>query len=136
MSRPKLRIAVVALVVAGSVGAFALGRHTAPAPDGTSTASYKLGYDEGVSVGRALQAGASLPSGTRDVATKAFQSGYRSGLADSFGGYDGGWNLGQPYAVVIGKGSGDATYRIDSRELLRAGVTYQLCKHDTAVCPK
>jgi hypothetical protein len=126
VTRAALGIALVALVA----GAFLLGRHTAP------NGSYQQGYDEGLSLGRALQAGDVLPADTKDVATKAFEAGHRSGLDDSFGGYDGGWNLGQPYAVVIGKGSAGATYRIESRELLQAGVAYQLCKHDRAVCRK
>jgi hypothetical protein len=130
------RVALVVALAALLAGAFALGRHTAPAQSGTSTDRYQLGYDQGVTVGRALQVGASLPAGTKDVATKAFEAGHRSGVDDSFGGYDGGWNLGQPYAVVIGKGSGGATYRIESRELLKAGVSYQLCRNGTAVCPK
>jgi hypothetical protein len=69
------------------------------------------------------------------VATKAFQAGYRSGLADSFGGYDGGWNLSQPYVVVVGKGTGGRAYRIEHRELLRPGVSYRLCENGAAVCP-
>jgi hypothetical protein len=110
VTRAALGVALVALVA----GAFLLGRHTAP------NGSYQQGYDEGLSLGRALQAGDVLPADTKDVATKAFEAG----------------NLGQPYAVVIGKGSAGATYRIESRELLQAGVAYQLCKHDRAVCRK
>jgi hypothetical protein len=127
MSRRPIPKLVVALVVA-VVGGFFLGRGTAPSD------SHQQGYDEGLSVGRALQAGDALPADTKDVATKAFEAGHRSGLEDSFAGYDGGWNLGQPYVVVIGKGTGGATYRIESRELLRRGVAYQLCKKATAVC--
>jgi hypothetical protein len=124
------RVAVGVALVALLAGAFFLGRGTAP------NGSHQQGYDEGLSVGRALQAGDALPADTKDVATEAFEAGHRSGLDDSFGGYDGGWNLGQPYVVVIGKGSGGATYRIDSRELLRPGVSYQLCKKSTAVCSR
>ena len=118
---------LVVAVVAVS-GAFFLGRGTAPDD------SHQQGYDEGLSVGRALQAGDALPADTKNVAAKAFEAGHRSGLEDSFAGYDGGWNLGQPYVVVIGKGAGGVTYRIQSRERLRAGVAYQLCKKATAVC--
>jgi hypothetical protein len=119
-----LVVAVAALVAC----AFFLGRHSAP------TDSHQQGYDEGLAVGRALQAGDALPAGTKDVATKAFEAGHRSGLEDSFAGYDGGWNLGQPYVVVIGKGAAGVTYRIQSRERLRAGVAYRLCKKGTALC--
>jgi hypothetical protein len=138
MKRPTLRkpiYAAAAIVVAMVAGAFVLGRRTAPEQRGSWSEGYAVGYDAGIPVGRALQAGASLPPGTKDVATKAFQAGYRSGLADSFGGFDGGWNLGRPYVVVFGKGSGDRAYRIDHRELLRPGVAYRLCKNGTAVCP-
>jgi hypothetical protein len=137
-SIPKRAYVVSAVVVAvGALfaGAFLLGRGTAPTHSGTWVDGNAVGYDEGVSVGRALQVGSVLPAGTKDVATKAFQEGYRAGLIDSFGSYDGGWSLGRPYVVVIGKGVDDAPYRIDQRDLLRPGVTYQVCKDGTAVCP-
>ncbi|MGH3635452.1 MAG: hypothetical protein ACRDV3_08325 [Acidothermaceae bacterium] len=127
--------AVVVALAAVFAGAFLLGRQSAPARTGTWIQGNAVGYDEGVSTGRALQVGAALPADTKDVATKAFQAGYRAGLVDSFGSYDGGWNLSQPYVVVIEKGVDDAPYRIDQRELLQPGVTYQLCKNGTAVCP-
>ena len=127
--------AIVAALVAVCVGAFLLGRQSAPTHSGTWIDGYAVGYDEGVSIGRALQADAALPADTKDVATKAFQAGYRSGLADSFGGYDGGWNLNQPYVVVVGKGTGGRAYRIEHRELLQPGVSYRLCKNGVAVCP-
>jgi hypothetical protein len=128
-------VAAIAVAIALFAGALLVGRHTALAHSGTWIEGYTVGYDEGVAIGRALQVGVSLPSDTKDVATQAFQDGYRSGLADSFGGYDGGWNLGQPYVVVIGRGSDGRAYRIDHRELLRAGVSYRLCKSGAAVCP-
>jgi len=133
--RAYLLSAVVVAVCAVFAGAFLLGRGTAPTHSGTWVEGNAVGYDEGVSVGRALQIGSALPAGTKDVATKAFQQGYRAGLIDSFGSYDGGWSLDRPYIVVIGKGIGDAPYRIDQRELLQSGVTYQVCKGGTAVCP-
>jgi len=128
-------LSVVVLAVA-LVAVFFIGRHTAPAHNGTWSQGYSIGYDEGMSIGRALQVGASLPADTKDVATKAFQSGYQAGLTDSFGSYDGGWNIGQPYVIVMQKGVGDAPYRIDSRELLEAGKAYELCQGGKAVCTK
>jgi hypothetical protein len=134
---PNRRSAVIVVAVCAITGgAFLLGRHTAPAHPGSWSDGYAVGYDAGIPVGRALQAGASLPPDAKDVATKAFQTGYRSGLADSFGGFDGGWKLGRPYVVVFGKGTGDRAYRIEQRELLRPGVSYRLCKNGTAVCPE
>jgi hypothetical protein len=127
--------AVAIALVAVFIGAFVLGRQTAPTHSGSWAEGNAVGYDEGVGVGRSLQVGATLPADTKDVATKAFKEGYRAGLVDSFGSYDGGWNIGQPYVVVIEKGIDDAPYRIDQRELLQPGVTYQVCKNGTAVCP-
>jgi hypothetical protein len=129
--RKLLYAAIVVALGASSAGAFLLGRHSGGWNDG-----YALGYDAGVPVGRALQAGVSLPAGTRDVAKKAFQAGYQSGLADSFGGYDGGWILGRPYVVVIAKGAGDVPYRIDHREPLRPGVWYRVCENGADVCAR
>ena len=136
MTPTRRSTAIAVALCAIGAGAFLLGRHTAPAHPGSWSDGYAVGYDAGIPVGRALQAGASLPRDTKDVATKAFKAGYRSGLADSFGGFDGGWNLGRPYVVVFGKGSGDQAYRIDHRELLRPGVSYRLCKNGAAVCPE
>jgi hypothetical protein len=123
------------VVLAGLLAAaFLIGRFTAPPHGGSWAEGNAVGYDEGVSVGRALQVGASLPADTKDAATKAFKAGYQAGLTDSFGSYDGGWSLGQPYVVVIEKGVGDAPYRIDQRELLQPGVTYRVCKSAVGVC--
>ena len=65
----------------------------------------------GVREGRALQASASTPRGTR----AAFEAGYAAGANDVFGGFDGGWSLDTPYVITLRKGSGAITYRIDSR---------------------
>jgi hypothetical protein len=124
---------VVAFSCVLAVG-LVVGRQTAPAHSEAWIDANAVGYDEGVSVGRALQAGAALPAGTKDVAGKAFRAGYRSGLADSFGGYDGGWHLGRPYVVVLAQGAGDLPYRIAQRQLLQAGVTYRVCNNGAALC--
>jgi len=138
MRRVTLRQAVVLASVAGALfaGGLIAGRRTAPAHSGTWIEANAVGYDEGVAVGRALQAGAQLPAGAKDVAAKAFRAGYRSGRADSFGGYDGGWDLNRPYVVVLAKGEGDLPYVIEQRRLLRPGVAYRVCKDSTAVCPR
>jgi hypothetical protein len=128
-----LGVVLLALVAAG-IGAFLLGRRTAPLHDRGWAQGYSVGYDEGVSVGRALQSGDTLPSSTRDLGTQAFQAGYRAAQADSFGGYDGGWSIGRPYMVVIGHGLDGAPYRIADRELLEAGETYRLCPDETKLC--
>ena len=127
-------LAVVA--VAALVAAFLLGRHTAPVHDHGWMQGYSVGYDTGVPVGRSLEVGDSLSPDTKDVGTKAFEAGYRAGTDDSFGSYDGGWNIGQPYTIVLDKGINGATYRIDQRELMQPGVTYVLCQSGKAVCTK
>jgi hypothetical protein len=133
-----LRKAAVAAAAVGAVfaGGLLTGRETAPAHSGSWIEANAVGYDEGVAAGRALQAGAALPAGAKDVAGKAFRAGYRSGRADSFGGYDGGWDLGRPYVVVLAKGAGDLPYVIERRTLLRPGVAYQVCDRGAAVCPR
>jgi hypothetical protein len=69
--------------------------------------------------GRALQASASSPRGTR----AAFEAGYAAGANDVFGGFDGGWSLDTPYVITLRKGSGAITYRIDSRRPARGTST-------------
>jgi hypothetical protein len=112
------------LVAAGLVG---LGRATAPDPAAARSRGYHdgslTGYTDGFRDGRAggLQEGqaiaetAGLPPGARDRARAAFDAGYRAGANSAFGGYDGGWSLGQPYVIVLTKGSNGITYRIASR---------------------
>ena len=136
MNRRKIVVAALAVVVAaaGLGAAFLLGRKTAPVHDRGWAQGYSVGYDEGVSMGRALQVGDTLPSTTKDLGTKAFQAGYVAGLDDSWGSFDGGWNIGQPYVVVIGKGVAGAAYRIASRELLAPGTTYRLCPGGSSIC--
>jgi len=130
------RASTAALAVAVLLGVFWWGRHSAPGHRGTWNQGYSVGYDEGISVGRELQVGAPLNPDAKDVATNAFKSGYQAGLTDSFGSYDGGWSIGHPYVIVMEKGVGDAPYRIDQRELLQPGVTYELCQDGNAICPK
>jgi hypothetical protein len=68
---------------------------------------------EGLAEGRALQV--PFQGGRR----AAFRAGYAAGANDVFGGYDGGWYLGQPYVITLAKGHGPVAYRIDSRRQLR-----------------
>jgi hypothetical protein len=101
------RTAVVAAIVIGlGVGLFLLGRETAGGDPG-----FDAGRAQGVEEGRALQ--------VAPAARRAFQAGYAAGANDVFGGYDGGWYLGQPYVITLAKGHGPVAYRIDSRRQLR-----------------
>ncbi len=73
-------------------------------------------------------------AGSKDVAQTAFQAGYRAGENDAFGAYDGGWKLGAPYVVILGKGVGGAAYRFVERDELTPGTTYRLCPDGTSLC--
>jgi hypothetical protein len=126
-------VVLVAGLVAGA-GLFIAGRATAPTHGGSWSAGNAAGYSEGVAAGRALQIGDGVPKGSNQVAADAFKSGYRAGLNDAFGSYDGGWRLDFPYLVVLGKGVGGATYRFVTRTELTPGTTYRLCADGTTIC--
>jgi hypothetical protein len=122
-------------VVVGMVGAgVVIGRSTAPSHDRGFAQGSAAGYAEGVAAGRSLQIGDTVPSASKDVAQSAFQAGYRAGETDAFGAYDGGWKLGAPYVVILGKGVGGATYSFVERDQLTPGTTYQLCTDGTSLC--
>jgi hypothetical protein len=118
-------VVLIGLVAAGVV----IGRATAPAHDPGFAQGNAAGYAEGVAAGRTLQIGDSVPKGSQSVATTAFQAGYRAGETDAFGAYDGGWKLGAPYVVILGKGVAGATYRFVERDELKPGTTYQVPAH-------
>jgi hypothetical protein len=110
------RAALVCLALAG--GAFALGRASVDTDsardegraDGRAAgqaAGLRAGRAVGIREGRALQQSA--------PARRAFQAGYTAGANDVFGGVDGGWSLGTPYVITLGKGPDGMTYRIDTR---------------------
>jgi hypothetical protein len=122
--------AIVVAIAAGVV----IGRSTAPAHDPGFAQGNAAGYAEGVAVGRSLQIGDGVPTESKDVAQTAFQAGYRAGETDAFGAYDGGWKLGAPYVVILGKGVAGATYRFVERDQLTPGTTYQLCPDGTSLC--
>jgi hypothetical protein len=42
-----------------------------------------------------------------------------AGANDAFGGFDGGWSLGTPYAITLERGSNGISYRIKDRSRLR-----------------
>jgi hypothetical protein len=90
----------------GPAGAFVLGRGTAPAHSHAWEDSYTLGYDVGLLTGRTLQVGDSVVPTEKAGATTAFQAGNRAGQGDSWGDYDGGWEIGRPYVVIVGRGTG------------------------------
>jgi hypothetical protein len=129
--------AAIAVVVVGMVAVgVVIGRSTAPAHDPGFAQGNAAGYAEGVAAGRSLQLGDTVPNGSKDVANTAFQAGYRAGEADAFGAYDGGWKLGAPYVVILGKGVAGAAYRFVERDEFTPGTTYQLCPGGTSLCHK
>lgn len=97
-------------------------------------AGLRAGQAQGRQEGRALQEGASLPSGSRQPVTDAFNAGYAAGQNDAFAGYDGGWALSAPYLVTLEKGSGQIAYRISSRTPITANVDYYLCANGHDIC--
>jgi hypothetical protein len=124
-----------AVVVIGMLAAaVVVGRVTAPIHDKGFAQGNAAGYAEGVAAGRSLQIGDSVPTGSKDAAQAAFQAGYRAGETDAFGAYDGGWKLGAPYVVILGKGLAGAAYRFVERDELTPGTTYRLCPDGTALC--
>jgi hypothetical protein len=127
--------AAIAVVVAGMLaGAVVIGRATAPLHDRGFAQGNAAGYAEGVAAGRSLQIGDSVPTESKDAAQTAFQAGYRAGETDAFGAYDGGWKLGAPYVVILGKGLAGAAYSFVERDELTPGTTYRLCPDGTSLC--
>lgn len=115
-------IAVIIAVAAG-VGGFLIGRSDAGrSADAAYNRGLYAGQAEGVRYGRGLQATLAVP-GER----QAFDAGYVAGENDAFGGYDGGWETGLPYVVVVSTGTNGVTYRFASRTPMQSGVTYSLC---------
>lgn len=136
---------LIGLVVA--TGLFVLGRTTGHPSSGSAStppatqggiadyaAGYRAGWAGGMQEGRALQQGQGLVGSDRDAATNAFDSGYRAGINDAFGGYDGGWSLEMPYLITLDSGAGGVTYRISSRTAMQAGVNYYVCADGINVC--
>jgi hypothetical protein len=106
------RAALVCVALAG--GAFALGRASvdtgAARREGRAAgqaAGLRAGRAVGIREGRALQ--------QRAPARRAFQAGYTAGANDVFGGFDGGWSLGTPYLITLGKGADGIAYEINNR---------------------
>ena len=127
--------ALLALVVtAAVVGAFVVGRVTAPTHDHAWEKASDVGYDLGVSIGRALQIGDTVGPADKDVATHAFEAGYRAAEGDAFGNYDGGWQIGAPYVVILGAGVGGDVYRFAYREPMTKGRSYGTCSTGVGVC--
>ena len=106
----------MAVVIAG--GAFALGRasvDTEGAREEGQAEGRATGRAAGIRAGRAIGLREGRILQQRAPARAAFQAGYTAGANDVFGGVDGGWALGTPYVITLGRGSHGITYRIDTR---------------------
>ncbi len=65
----------------------------------------------------------------------AFNAGYLAGREAAFGGFDGGWAYGTPYAVVLQRGGPGITYRVAHRVPLSPGVSYRVCGDSVCANP-
>ena len=145
MVRQRTRVFAVLLAIIAALGLVCQGRATAANPgartradhDG-ALAGYAAGFGdgraEGLQEGQALAVTAASPPGTRGRVKAAFDAGYRAGADSAFGGYDGGWSLGEPYVIVLAKGGNSITYRIAARILARDGVDYHRCPPPASIC--
>lgn len=126
MTRPIRAFALLAGAVAIAAVAASAGRLSA---DDDYSTGYVSGLQDGAAQGRAegraLQETLAVPGG--DATRQAFVDGYAAGADDVFAGYDGGWNLSQPYVVTLERAESPLTYRIASRTLMDPGVTYYRC---------
>ena len=95
--------------------------HRRPGPryhDGTTAGyadGFSAGHAQGLQEGQAIAQTAPLPPASRACARAAFDAGYRAGANAAFSGWDGGWSLGQPYVIVLTRGTNGITYRIAAR---------------------
>jgi hypothetical protein len=134
-----LGVLAATAVVVVALGAFLVGRVTAPraavpSTGGTFLDGSRAGEAQGLQEGRALQAGTSVPAAQRRPVQDAFRAGYVAGANDVFGQNDGGWAIGPPYVITLERGAGEITYRVRGRELMQSGVAYLLCPDGQTVC--
>ena len=59
--------------------------------------------------------------------TERYEAGYLAGREAAFGEYDGGWGYGEPYIVVLRRGSPRITYAIAQRWPMLPGLEYRAC---------
>jgi hypothetical protein len=79
--------------------------------------------------GRATAGHGSAPAPARPH-PGTYDAGYLAGREDAFSGFDGGWVLGDPYIVTLGRGGPGITYRFARRWPLLAGHEYRSCSQD------
>jgi hypothetical protein len=63
----------------------------------------------------------------RHSAPSRYEDGYLAGRYAAFGGYDGGWGYGEPYAIVLRRGGPQVTYAIARRWPMLPGFEYRAC---------
>ena len=92
------------------------------------------GLTQGRREGRVLQEVSAAPATSRRPVHDAFESGYEAGADDVFAGYDGGWQLSEPYMVTLERGRTPIAYRISSRKQFQSGINYFLCAEGGGMC--
>lgn len=126
------------LAVPFCASALMASAQAADVPPADSSKAYMdglmAGEAQGREEGRALALGRTLPAGERPAAEAAFKDGYAAGALDVFGGYDGGWAIGEPYIVTLAPGQGGVTYRIGGRVPMQPGIAYFLCPDGHSIC--
>lgn len=130
-------LAVVALIGVGRLSA-GIGDPggSSQAVDAAYLRGLRAGIAQGLEDGRALQEGTSVTADRRQDVTQAFHDGYAAGANDVFDGYDGGWQQGHPYVIVLEAGAGPVTYRIGSRLPIPSQTDVYLCPASGAVCQR
>ena len=112
--------ALACIALAG--GAF---RSAGPAWTPTAPRATRVARPAGGGPGRGCAPVA--PSGSAKVVRSSSPPGREArlpgrlhrGANDAFGGFDGGWSLGTPYAITLGEGPGGISYRIGALEVCR-----------------
>ncbi|MBX6370634.1 MAG: hypothetical protein IRZ02_00040 [Acidothermus sp.] len=116
------------LLAAAVIGAGGFVAGIRSATDHGFQAGYATGEIAGVREGRLLQGTAGLPGPSATQAAAAYEKGYTAGANDAFTlPFDGGWQVGVPYVVVLERGPDGITYRFASREPMNPGVSYYRC---------
>jgi hypothetical protein len=146
MRAPIGKTAIVTVAVAAVAAGFFLLGHLSTGTSDAHARGYQSGHNDGYfdglntgeaqgrQEGRALQAGSTVASDSRQPVQDAFNEGYAAGENDAFGNFDGGWELGLPYLVSVQRAPGAAVYRISNRTLVLPDVSYSLCADEKSIC--
>jgi hypothetical protein len=124
-----LVLALLPIALTTALAATALAdRDTSPPAFASEATWWAEGHARGVVDGRVLQGSMPLAPSERAAVGQAFRNGYAAGQTDAFGGYDGGWTIGDPYVVTLRAGGSGITYRFASRTPMVKGQAYYRCR--------